>query len=155
MTNTLIPGVEAGGPRALLVMGYRPDLVGHAGVIGAAAAEVVAMKVGQIVVVVLDALDELTSREPRATPGARVELRAFVGRWVRVRCGRVFLVHSEPPSSVGRVPGGANSAGPFLYLRVLKHNPCTRASVLVLFSQHNRHGRNEWRDYGGLGPTEA
>ena len=29
----------------------------------------------------------------------------ILGGWVRVGCARLFGVHSEPPSSVGRAPG--------------------------------------------------
>ena len=31
--------------------------------------------------------------------------------WVRVGCARLFGVHSEPPSSVGQVPGCSNTCG--------------------------------------------
>jgi DNA-binding XRE family transcriptional regulator len=35
----------------------------------------------------------------------------ILSRWVRVGCARLCGVHSEPPSSVGRVPGCSNTCG--------------------------------------------
>jgi DNA-binding XRE family transcriptional regulator len=35
----------------------------------------------------------------------------LLGRWVRVGCARLSCVHSEPPSSVGRVPGCVSTCG--------------------------------------------
>jgi len=35
----------------------------------------------------------------------RVRVVLVFGGWVRVECARLWCVHSEPPSSVGRSPG--------------------------------------------------